>query len=195
MNTRRIIIGLIFLIFVSFVFLYKQKVKRKAKGNAFEVLKKEKAEKSEDINESNILDKAEIQVIDLLHLVETNNKKVFSEIIAYFENDKPIALKDYIETNPKSASRINDKYFNYLKRLMEDCYSLKPPTGNIETDYSFVVTDSKKIYKNNRTMIRVSLKYCLPDEVQCEDKICYFDFIPVGDQVYLLDINDAGLYK
>jgi hypothetical protein len=140
-------------------------------------------------------DDAEIQVIDLLHLVQTENKEVFAELIAYFGTDKNRHLKTHVDLNSESEKESNELYFSVLQEIISKCYELKPQTGNIDTDFSFVITDSKKVNIGNLEIVRVTMNYCLPDEIECIDKTFYFDFV-MGEKEYLLiDINKTELYK
>ena len=140
-------------------------------------------------------DDAEIQVIDLLHLVQTENKEVFAELIAYHGTDKNRHLKKHVDLKSESEKEINELYFSRLQKIIDKCYELKPQTGNIDTDFSFIITDSEKVEIGNLEIVRVNMKYCLPDEVECIDKTFYFDFV-MGEKEYLLiDINKTKLYK
>ena len=140
-------------------------------------------------------DDAEIQVIDLLHLVETENKEVFAELIAYYGTDKNRHLKTHVDLKSKPEKETNELYFSKIQKIISTCYGLKPQTGNIDTDFSFVVSDSQKVDIGNLEFIRVKMNYCLPNEIECIDKIFYFDFV-MGEKEYLLvDINKSELYK
>ena len=140
-------------------------------------------------------DDAEIQVIDLIHLVETENKKVFAELIAYFGTDKKRHLKTHVNLKSESENEKNELYFGEIRKIINECEKLKSRTGNIDTDFSFVITNSKKENIGDLEIIRVNLNYCLPDEVECIDKTFYFDFV-IGEKEYLLiDINKLELHK
>ena len=164
-------------------------------GMVYEGIDYKKNTKSEINNETQKYDDAEIQVIDLLHLVETENKVVFSELITYYGTDKNRHLKTHLDLKSEPEKEANELYFSTLQNILSECYGLKPRTGNIDTDFSFVITDSKKANVSDLEIIRVNMNYCLPDEVECIDKTFYFDFI-MGEKEYLLiDINKLGLYK
>ena len=140
-------------------------------------------------------DDAEIQVIDLLHLVETENKEVFAELIAYFGTDRNRHLKTHLDITFELEKESNELYFNALQKIINECYELKPRTGNFDTDFSFVITNSKKTIFGDLEIVRVTMNYCLPDEVECIEETFYFDFV-MGEKEYLLiDINKAELYK
>ncbi len=140
-------------------------------------------------------DVAEIQVIDLLHLVETGNKKVFAELVAYSGPDKKRFLKHPLDPSLKEEKETNDLYFEQLRKIVDYCYELKPSTGKFDTEYSFVMTDSRIIQKDNRQIIRVKMNFCLPDEVKCIEDAFHFDFIEGDKRILLVDINDMKLYE
>lgn len=138
---------------------------------------------------------AEIQVIDLLHLVETENKEVFAELVAYYGTDKKRHLNTHVDLKSESEKETNNLYFNSLQEIINSCYELKPQTRNINNDFSFVITDSKKVNIDNLEVIRVRMNYCTPDEEECIDKTYLFDFV-MGEKEYLLiDIDKSELYK
>ena len=145
-----------------------------------------------DLNPNEI---AEIQVIDLLHLVETENKKVFSELVAYSGPDEKRFLKNHLDLSLKEEQGTNDLYFEQLRKIMDYCYNLKPSTGNFDTEYSFVMTDSKAIQKDGRQVIRVKMNFCLPNEVKCIEDAFHFDFIESNKRLLLIDINNKKLYE
>jgi hypothetical protein len=149
----------------------------------------------EDPADLTINDVAEIQVIDLLHLVQTQNKEVFSELIAYSGSDKVRSFKDHLDLSLERDEETNNLYFDEFRKIMDYCYELKPSTGNIDTEYNFVITDSRTIQKNNRQVVRVKMNFCLPNEVKCIEDVYYFDFVKSKEALLLIDINDMGLHK
>ncbi|MEP5934977.1 MAG: hypothetical protein ABJ218_07645, partial [Winogradskyella arenosi] len=138
---------------------------------------------------------AEIQVIDLLHLVQTDKRKVFSELIAYSGNDKERIFKDHLDLSVIEEQKTNTLYFNQFRKIIDYCYNLKPSTGNIDTEYNFVMTDSRTIQKNKRQVVRVKMNFCLPNEVKCIEDVYYFDFVKSDKTLLLIDINNMELYK
>lgn len=149
----------------------------------------------EDSTDLTLNDIAEIQVIDLLHLVQTDNRKVFSELIAYSGNDKERIFKDHLDLSVIEEQETNTLYFNQFRKIIDYCYNLKPSTGNIDTEYNFVMTDSRTIQKNKRQVVRVKMNFCLPNEVKCIEDVYYFDFVKSDKTLLLIDINDMELYK
>lgn len=140
-------------------------------------------------------DDAEIQLFDLIHLVESENKEVFAELIAYSGSDKSRHLKSHLNLEDETESAKNDFYFNSLEKIINECRQAKPSSGNIETDYTFLIDGSEKVLVGEEEVIRVHLKYCTPDEEACLNKAWMFDFV-MGEKEYLLmDIYTAALYK
>lgn len=140
-------------------------------------------------------DNAEIQVMDLLHLIDTDNKKVFSKLIVYYGNDKGRHLKTHLNLNSESEKETNDRYHNSLNNIMKTCYELKPKKGGFNNNYSFVVTGSEKVTNGDFEIIRVYMKFCTPDEEECIEKTNFFDFVMGDKELLLLDIDNLELYK
>lgn len=140
-------------------------------------------------------DEAEVQVIDLLSLVEDENKNIFAELIAYSGQDESRYLKTHLNLSTGIEKNQNDKYFESLKNIMTECYTAYPSTGDIDTDFTFIVNGSKKETINDIDVIRVSMIFCDPDEQNCSDKTYYFDFVMGEKEYLLLDINQLKLFK
>lgn len=138
---------------------------------------------------------AEIQAMDLLHLVKTGNKEVFAEMIAYSGPDSTRNFKTHLDLGFDKENETNNLYYHELQRIISQCYHLKPPTGNIDNDFSFVITNSKKKQDGDLEMIRVDMNYCLPDEKACIDQTFHLDFISGEKEYLLIDINNKALYK
>ncbi len=140
-------------------------------------------------------DNAEIQVMDLLHLVDTANKKVFSKLIVYYGNNKDRHLKTHLNLKSESEKETNDRYYTSLHNIMKTCYELKPKKGSFNNDYSFVVTGSEKVTNGDLEIIRVYMNFCTPDEEECIEKTNFFDFVMGDKEFLLLDIDNLELYK
>ena len=154
-----------------------------------------KTDQIEVNNNSERYDDAEIQVIDLLNLVETENKKKFAELVAYYGTDKTRHLKTHVNLKSEQEKETSELYFGTLQNIINECDKLKPKIGNINNDFSFVITDSTKERIGDLEIVRVNMNYCLPDEVECIDKTFFFDFIMEGKEYLLIDINKTELYK
>ena len=140
-------------------------------------------------------DDAEIQLIDLIHLVESEDKEVFAELIAYTGSDKNRNFSKHLDLASETEAKKNQLYFNSLQKIIKGCREAKPSTGNFETDFTFVIDGSEKLIVDELEVIRIHLTYCTPEEEECLDTIWKFDFV-MGEKEYLLiDIEEQGLYK
>ncbi|NER15096.1 hypothetical protein GWK08_16700 [Leptobacterium flavescens] len=153
----------------------------------------------DDLNDkeinSNEYDDAEIQVMDLLHLVETENKEVFAELITYHGEDSNRHLKTHLDLKIGSENEKNDRYFNFIQKMINKCHELKPPTRGADTDFTFVITNSYAMKRGNYDIVRVQMNFCTPDEEECIEKAFVFDFIKGIKEYLLLDIENLELYK
>lgn len=160
----------------------------------FDFIRNGKKSASSEIDQRQF-DNAEIQLIELIFLVESENKEVFAELTAYSGSDKNRHLKNHLNLADETESGKNDLYFNSLKKIIQECREAEPSSGDIETDFTFIIDGSEKVLIGEEEVIRVHLKYCTPDEEACLNKAWMFDFV-MGEKAYLLmDIDEAALYK
>ena len=140
-------------------------------------------------------DDAEIQLIDLIHLVESEKEEVFAELIAYTGSDEGRNFNTHLDLTSEAEGKKNQLYFNSLQKIIISCREAKPSTGNFETDFTFVIPASEKVVIDEREIIRVHLTYCTPEEEECLDTIWKFDFVMGEKEHLLIDIDEQGLYK
>lgn len=140
-------------------------------------------------------DRAEIQLIDLIHLVESENKEVFPELIAYTGLEKNRHMKTHLDVSSESESELNNLYYTSLQALIGEYRESRPLTGDFDTDFTFIIPKSEMIKIEAKEVVRVYLSYCTPEEEECLDKVSFFDFVMGEKEYLLLDIEGAELYK
>lgn len=134
-----------------------------------------------------------VQTIDLLHLVESNQEKVFSSLIAYYGSDKERHLKDSLRPEHASEYAISNRYYSTLEKILRDHHNVTSKSSTKYKECSLTVGDITEILNGSFKTYRVELKHC---DIYNKSigHIHHLDFVKGKEEFLLYDIDNLGLY-
>jgi hypothetical protein len=136
---------------------------------------------------------AEINVIDLLYLVDSENRETFAELVVYNGRDKKRNLVDHLlYFSEREKVKV---YFDYMRNWMKSLDSMELTSTDVDDEFTYIIDNNFEMELNGVEITRVIVKYCTPDEEKCLEEHYFFDFIQGRNGFLLYDINESKLYK